>query len=515
MIRETRDGSPTDRPFHVERRGIDVVPDAERWASARDIGALWSGSSINIAYVIYGALLLGFGFSLPVAIGLIVLGNASYLLVAVASLQGPQTGTTTFAITRAPFGRRGARALSALNWITQVGFETEALLLVVGASITLSQLAGIHVGAGLKVTFIVAACLVQTVLPYFGHATMVKVLRLLIVPFVAIFAVVAFVGLHHVRASYHGVAGGWELESAGLAFVVALSGLGWSECGNDYTRYVAPTTSTRSLVGWIMLGTALPEAALMILGALLATFLGSIPVWNGSNPFAAFSHTRVLPTWLVAALLVIAIVQMFSIDALVLYSSGVSLLATGLPIKRYQAVVVDGVLAGLLTIWATFQSSFSAFTKEFVGVIIIWIGPWFGVFVMDWLLRGRRYDDGVLDGLATRDGAGRWAGGVAMLAGMVVATMAFSKAPPPASVPFHWMTPIANHFGSFYCPGTASAGCGPAGWFGGADFSAPGGIIVAALCYAALVRLGAARARLSLGRVRSRRYTRGTATSSQ
>ena len=514
-MREVRDGSPTDLPFHVERRGIDVVPRAERWASARDIGALWSGSSINIAYVIYGALLMGFGFSLPVAIGLIVLGNASYLLVAVASLQGPQTGTTTFAITRAPFGRRGARALSALNWVTQVGFETEALLLIVGAAIALSQLAGVHVGVGLKVVFIVAACAIQTVLPYFGHATMVKVLRWLIAPFVLVFVVLALFGLHHVPASYHGVAGGWELESAGLAFVVALSGLGWSECGNDYTRYVSPGTKTRSLVAWVMLGTALPEALLMIFGALLATFLGSPAVWNGSNPFEAFVHTSVLPTWIVAALLVVAIVQMFSIDSLVLYSSGVSLLATGLPIKRYQAVLVDGVLAGLLTLWATFQSSFSVFTKEFVGVIIIWIGPWFGIFIMDWLLRGRRYHAIDLDGAA----GANWPGVMAFLAGMVAATMSFSKAPPPTNFPFHWLTPIANHFGSFYCPGTASAGCGPAGWFGGADFSAPSGILVAALLYAALMsrrgRRTGARAASDPGRVGGHRYTQGAATPSQ
>ncbi len=490
-IAETHDGSPTDQPFRVERRGIDVVPHAERWASARDIGALWSGSSINIAYVIYGALLMGFGFSLPVAITLIVLGNLSYLLVAVASLQGPRAGTTTFTISRASFGPRGARVLSALNWITQVGFETEALLLIVGAAIVLSQLAGVHVGSGLKIVFIVLACVIQTILPYFGHATMVKVLRFMIVPFVLVFVLLALVGLHHVPASFHGVAGGWELESAGLAFVVALSGLGWSECGNDYTRYVTPSTSTRSLVGWIMLGTALPEAVLMILGALLFTFLSSIPVWNGTNPFEAFVHTGIFPSWVVATLLVVAIVQMFSIDALVLYSSGVSLLATGLPIKRYQAVVLDGVLAGLLTIWATFQSSFSVFTKEFVGVIIIWIGPWFGVFVMDWLLRARRYDGIDFDANPRRsrlrnEGGVPWAGLVAFLTGMVCATMSFSKAPPPVNFPFHWMTPIANHFGSFYCPGTSNAACGAPGWIGGADFSAPSGIIVAALVYAAL-----------------------------
>ena len=494
----THDGSPTDRPFHVERRGIDVVPRAERWASARDIGALWSGSSINIAYVIYGALLMGFGFSLPVAITLIVLGNLSYLLVAVASLQGPRAGTTTFTISRAAFGRRGARVLSALNWLTQVGFETEALLLIVGAAIVLSQIAGVHVGSGLKIVFIVLACVIQTILPYFGHATMVKVLRLMIVPFVLVFVLLALFGLHHVPASFHGVAGGWELESAGLAFVVALSGLGWSECGNDYSRYVAPSTSARSLVGWIMLGTALPEAVLMILGALLFTFLSSTSVWNGSNPFEAFVHTGVFPAWVVATLLVVAIVQMFSIDALVLYSSGVSLLATGLPIKRYQAVVIDGVLAGLLTIWATFQSSFSVFTKEFVGVIIIWIGPWFGVFITDWLLRARRYEETDLEGTprrSQRGGAAHWAGMVAFFAGMASATMSFSKAPPPVNFPFHWMTPIANHFGSFYCPGTSSAGCGAAGWLGGADFSAPSGIVVAALVYAALWWASGARER--------------------
>ena len=45
------------------------------------------------------------------------------------------------------------------------------------------------------------------------------------------------------------------------------------------------------------------------------------------------------------------------------------------------------------------------------------------------------------------------------------------------------MTPISNHFNAFYCAGTKAAACGPAGWFGGADFSVPTGIIIAALVY--------------------------------
>ena len=482
------------RAFRVERRGVDVVPRVERWASPRTIGAMWTGSSINIAYVVYGALLMGFGISFRTALVLIVAGNLSYLLVGVASLQGIQAGTTTFAISRAAFGTRGARLVSFINWITQLGFEVEALILIVGASVVVSQIAGVRVGAGLKVVFIVAACAIQTVLPFFGHATMVRVLRALIGPFIAVFVLVALFALPHVNLDYRGVTGGWELDSAGLAFVVALSGLGWTECANDYSRYVSPASSPRAVVGWVFVATALPEIVLMTVGASLFTFLSNSAVWNGANPFEVFRHQSVFPSWAVVAVMLVAIVQMFSIDALVLYSSGVSLLATGVPVRRYQAVLVDGVLAGLLTVWATFQSSFSAYTKEFVGVIIVWIAPWLGVFLVDWWMRGRRYDSGDLERTDRRSRyfTGRYGvhfpGVIAFVGGLVSATACFSKAPPPVNFPFHWMTPVSNAFGSFYCTGAVAARCGPAGWFGGADFSAPVGIVVAGSLYFVLAR---------------------------
>ncbi len=49
--------------------------------------------------------------------------------------------------------------------------------------------------------------------------------------------------------------------------------------------------------------------------------------------------------------------------------------------------------------------------------------------------------------------------------------------------PLHWMTPFSNHYGAFYCDGSATANCGPAGWFGGADMSIFFGIITAGVLY--------------------------------
>ena len=489
---EEHDGSPGDPVFRVEQHGIDYITPTERWATPRNIGAMWAGTSLNVEYFIYGALLMGFGFSFYTALSLIILGNLSFFLLGLASLQGPEAGTTAFTISRAPFGTRGSRLLSFFNWITQLGFETEGLILIVGALIVLSQMAGFHVSSPLKVIFIILAAVIQAVMPYLGHATMVKVLRALIVPFVAIFALLAIYDMRHGAASFHGFGSGWELYTAGLAFTIALSGLGWTECGNDYTRYVPRDASKAATVGWVFLGTAVPEILIMILGAATFTFLSSSTqsaAWNGPNPFEAMYGQHFIPSWVIAVFLIFAIVQLFAINSLDLYSSGVSVQAMGLPLKRYQAVVMDSILACGLTIWAEFQSTFSLYMKEFVGVIILWIAPWFGIYIVDWIMRKYRYNAAELqrtdrEGIYFVGSSGvNWNAMIAFVGGVVTATLAYSKAPPPVNFPFHWMTPISNHYGAFFCSGTTAAKCGPQGWFGGADFSVPTGIIIAGLIY--------------------------------
>ena len=500
MTTENRVVVPTDDiAFQVEQRGIDFVPPSDRWATPRNIGAMWAGSSLNVEYFIYGALLMGFGFSFWSAVVLIVVGNVSFFLLGIASLQGPEAGTTAFTISRAPFGTRGAKLISFFNWLTQLGFETEGLILIVGAAVVLTQMAGVHANSTVRVLFVLRATAIQAVLPYFGHATMVKVLRSLIIPFALIFLAFAVFAANHFHAvAAAPFASGWQLWTAGLAFTIALSGLGWTECGNDYTRYLPRDVAKRQVVGWIFLGTAVPEIVLMVIGAMSFTFLsgstawsqdGATVAWNGSNPFEAFQHGP-LPSWFLALFLIIAIVQLFGINSLDLYSSGVSLQAMGLNLRRYQAVLLDSAIAGSLTLYATFQSTFSLYMKEFVGVIIVWIAPWFGIFIVDWILRKFKYSAQELQrsdrgGIYFAQGGVNWNAMVAFGIGLVLALSAFSKAPPPVSFPFHWMTPVSNHFGGT-CAADLVHGTCQAGWYGGADFSIFFGIFGAGVLYAVL-----------------------------
>ena len=170
----TPGGSITDEPA-FEQRGIDYIPLSERRGTPIDLFWMWAGALFNVEYVVYGALIVSFGLSFWQAALVIVIGNLSYLVTGVGSLQGPAAGTSVFAISRAPFGPRGAKGVSVFNWMTQVGYETEGLALVVLAGLALFAKAGVGGSTGLKIALIAAAAAVQLVLPLFGHRAMLRV----------------------------------------------------------------------------------------------------------------------------------------------------------------------------------------------------------------------------------------------------------------------------------------------------------------------------------------------------
>jgi nucleobase:cation symporter-1, NCS1 family len=430
--------------LHVEQHGIDFIPESERWARPRDVGGMWAGASVQIEYFIYGAILMTFGFTFWQALSLIIIGNLSFFLLGLCSLQGPNAGTTVMAINRAPFGPNGSRPISFFNWITQIGFEVEGLILIVGAGIVLMIKAGFLPGDPAKVVLVIVAVLIQGILPFLGHAAIVKTLRWLVVPFVVLFAVLLGFAVPHAQLNAVPHGAGWQLYMAGLAFTIALSGLGWTENGNDYTRYCPTATSRRGIVGWVFLGTAVPEILIMTLGAVVGTFIADIGGKAGA--LVPFAHQGFIPAWFVDVFLVFAIVQIFGINSLDMYSSGVSLQAIGVPVKRYQAVLVDCVFAFGVTMYAIFSSSFTQYLSDFVDIVIVWIAPWCAIFLVDWALRRCRYVPSELqrtgrDSLYWRNGGIHWRAWAAQLIGMFAAISALSAT---FTLP-HWLNEVTYH----------------------------------------------------------------------
>ncbi len=457
----------SDEAFKVEQRGIEYIPDGERWASPRDLFGMWAGASIQFEYLVYGAVLMTFGFTFPQAVLLTIVGNLSYLLLGLCSLQGPEAGTTTFTINRAPFGPNGSRPLALCNWLTQVGFEAEGLILIVFGGLALAAKAGVHAGTPLKVVLIVGAAAVQAVLPFLGYATVVKVLRVLVVPFVLMYVILAFLTIGKADPGSIHQGANWETMLGGLAFAIALTGLGWVESGNDFSRYLPRTSSRRSIIGWVFVATAIPQTLLMLMGEAVATY---VPI-DSKDPFNSFPHT--FSSWFLVPFFVVAILQLFAINSMDLYSSGVTLQALGVPIKRWNAVLVDTSIGCAITAYAVFSAGFSRLLDDFVAAVIAWIGPWMAIFLVDWLLRRQRYVPSELQrtdsaGLYWRRGGVHWPALIAQVAGTVASVLAFNQS--------FYTGPIARAAGS-----------------GGADFSVFTGVLVGGMVYWILARVDVRR----------------------
>ena len=443
----------------IELRGIDHVPDRERRGRPRDIGLMWSGVVLNVQVVVYGALLVGFGLNWWQCLLAILIGNLTWLVAGLCSLAGPAAGTTTFAINRAALGRDGNRPVAFFNWLMQVGYEVLDLVLMVLATTALLRIAGVTLSTAGAVAVVLGLAVLQSVLPVIGHAAITRVLRMLVIPFAALFVVLAWLTADRF-APVAGPPAGWAAFLGGVALTASASGLGWSSNAADYSRYLPRGTDRRRLVGAVTLGGGVPQVLLMVLGTAVA-----FVVPGAGDPIGGLPTS--FPLWFVAPYLVLLVVQMTAINAVDLYSSGVTLQAMGVRIGRWQAVVLDGALCAVLGLVVVLSGDFTTILSNFLLFMIVWFAPWAAIFVVDFALRGGHYDTTVLTARAAGDGCRRRPGGfhssgvIAQLGGMVASAL--------------WINTTV-----FVGPLAAATG--------GLDLSVPAGLLVAGVLYLVLGR---------------------------
>jgi nucleobase:cation symporter-1, NCS1 family len=458
--------------FKIEQRGIDLIPDAERKMRPSGLFWLWAGAVFNVEFFFYGTLIMFFGLTVAQAIAVILIGNLFYALLGFASLQGPQTGTTAFMISRAPFGQNGNRLVALFNWLTQVGFEIEGIYFVVATVILLFAIHGTTLDSPAKIVVIIIAALVQMIVPLLGHATISKVLRWLAYVFIVFFAVLAGFTFNRLHLStFHPKPVTFAVWTTALVLIISVGGLGWTENGNDYSRYL-PRTTPMSRTFWsATLGGAIPSIILELLGVFAFT------ITSKTVGITQIGVPQSFPDWFVTPFLIFAIFQLLAINTIDMYSSGVTLQALGVPVRRWGAVIIDTVVCAVVTGIILFHGNFYKDFSGFLLYIVVWLAPWFAILITDWLLRRRRYDPLALrsnrDGLYWRNGGIHWPALIAQIAGMVAALMWINAAADWPS----YIGPISNHF-----PGLA-----------GGDFSWALGMVVGALVYLLLAGRGVRR----------------------
>ncbi|MBO0880100.1 MAG: hypothetical protein J2P17_07025 [Mycobacterium sp.] len=138
-------------------------------------------------------------------------------------------------------------------------------------------------------------------------------------------------------------------------------------------------------------------AVLIIFGTLLAGGTPAMAHTAVIDPIAAVAQH--LPTWFLLPFLLLAVLALISASTLDLYSSGLSLLALGVPMPRYVAVLID---AALVTIGGTYIAfaapGFFPSFQAFLMITGVPMAAWTGIVLVDiWCRRHTGFDRGALE----------------------------------------------------------------------------------------------------------------------
>jgi nucleobase:cation symporter-1, NCS1 family len=414
--------APAPRALEVEQNGLNSIDVAERRGRPRELFWPWFAANISVLGISYGAFLLGFGVSFPQAVVVGVVGIIiSFLLCGLVSLSGKRGHAPTMTLSRAAFGVNGNRLPSAISWLLLVGWETVLAALAVLATATVFTRLGWSGGFLTKIAALVLVAALILVGGILGFEFIMK-LQMWITVITAILTVVfvILVASNIDFATLAALPAGPIPQLIG-AFVFMLTGfgLGWVNAAGDYSRYLPRQTSSAGVVAWTTFGASLGPVLLLIIGLMLAGSSEELSAAVATDPIGAL--TTLLPIWFLVPFALVAVLGLVGGAVLDIYSSGLALLSVGLPVPRFVAAAIDGVLMIAGSIYLVFVAD--NFIGPFQGFLItlgVLIAAWCGIFLGDFALRRRPYASSELLDAHGRYGSVRVVALVLLVIGAVV-----------------------------------------------------------------------------------------------
>jgi NCS1 family nucleobase:cation symporter-1 len=383
------------RLFDVELNGPNVIAESERSGQPRSLFWPWAGANVSLLALSYGAFFLGFGISFRQATYAAIIGTIlSFLVVGISSLAGKRSNAPTMILSRAVFGVRGNIVPGALSYLIFVGWETVLVSLATLASGTIFMRVGnIDQNLALIIGFIIAVSL--TVFGgVLGFSTIMRLQKWLTL--ITVFMTIFYIALTADNVNWSVVSsikdGSNQAFIGALIFGITGIGLGWVNAAADYSRYLPRTVSSKAVVGWTVLGASIVPIILVIYGSALAGSSNELSDAIAMDPIGAL--TTLLPTWFLIPFALVAILGLVGGAILDLYSSGLTLVSIGLPVKRHIAASIDALimLAGTIYIVWFAENFFFPF-QGFLITLGVPVAVWSAIFVADVLLRKSPYSE--------------------------------------------------------------------------------------------------------------------------
>ncbi len=376
-----------DEVIRIEPKGIEHIGEDERHGKVSSVFTLWFGANVELATLTTGvAAVAFFGLNFTqAAIGLFIGNLLGVTLLGLLSTFGPRLGVPQMVHSRAAFGFVGNFIPGFLNMIAGVMWFAVNTVLGSFAFETLF-------GSSFIVALLVMV-LIQVVVAVYGYNMIHAVEKFMALILTLVFAGVSFFAFAHVNyhlafnAKVYPSMSGAIVEAAGLAFSYLL---GWTVFSSDYTRYLSHKTSSKKVFWNAASANFIACLWLELVGVALAIVFPNAA--GSANPMNLLAGIQ--PHWLVNITLFAVIIGTVTANVLNIYSGSLSALVVNIPIKRWLAAILVGIVGGILALYA--HKAYYGDFENFLFLLGYWLSPWVAVVLIDFLVVHRgRYTTGL------------------------------------------------------------------------------------------------------------------------
>ena len=382
----------------IETNGVNAVPDSERYGKPADLFPVWFSWNISIFGITCGIYVFGLGLSVWQAMLAGVIGYfLSCSFVGILAVGSVRTGLPTLVQSRFAFGYHGNKIPTFFGFVANVGWKITMLSM---ASTTLADLVshlfpvlakadGYPTTACVLASFAVVIFLTMVGAVY-GYALILKLEKGIawvtgIMTLIYLFFFIPQINFATLGDAPNGSLGQFL---GGIVLAMTMVGLGFLNYGGDYSRYLPRKTPAGGVIFWTTLGIALPVSVLLILGCMLSSGNPELLAKASREPLAAL--TGILPFWFYVPFSIVIIVSLISAGMTGVYSSGLALLAMGVPMSRAATTLLNAVIIALGAFYLVFISdSFLSTFQSFLAAISVIMGSWGAIEMVD-LIRQKR-----------------------------------------------------------------------------------------------------------------------------
>lgn len=365
---------------------IEVIEKKHRHQTYWDMFATWVGANANNGTWYVGGVIAACGF-VTASTTLVIVGLASYTLLALAGYMGYKTGIPAMGLTRASFGLRGSFLPSLINLVQFIGWAAvNTFIAATSISYILHDLLGWPVygkpgGAKGLVLGILVMSVLHLLSTSMGERSVQIIERLGII---LVFALVIWESIIVFQQVSLSDIIAWRPPSsakmsAGAAVdVLAAFNLAWVTAASDFTRFAKKKSSST----WApFLGADLGLIWFALIG-IIATIATAITLEhfdpNNSDPSTIASKLGLG----ILAMLVI-IITSTTANAVNLMSAGSALTNMTRKFSLRASLIIVTIVSVFVTFIPLFYSTFLDVFTAFLDGIGMVLGPEIAIFLVD------------------------------------------------------------------------------------------------------------------------------------